>query len=307
MQRTRILCAVTLAAVSACSADVSPPGGAGENGGMAQTGSTTGTGGTLASGGKSAAGGTAGAGPVAAGRGGTTAGAGGTLSTGGSTAVGGATSVGGATAMGGSTAAGGAAASAGATRGGRSNGGTTSLGGMAGMSVAGGSAGSGAGGTDSNPGVGCTPPTAYANLFVTVSGQTQADSDAKVAAAWTKLFTPSGSGSIYFNGPGADESYVEDTYNNDVRTEGMSYGMMVAVQLDHQTEFDRMWAFVKAHMAQGTGQIAWHVSTFGLEVGHGRRAGRRRVLRSGARFAHTAGATRPGSTRTRPKRSGCST
>jgi oligosaccharide reducing-end xylanase len=31
-----------------------------------------------------------------------------------------------------------------------------------------------------------------------------------------------------------DESYVEDTYNNDVRTEGMSYGMIVAVELDHQ-------------------------------------------------------------------------
>ena len=25
----------------------------------------------------------------------------------------------------------------------------------------------------------------------------------------------------------------------------MSYGMMVAVQLDHQTEFDRIWSWVK--------------------------------------------------------------
>jgi len=119
------------------------------------------------------------------------------------------------------------------------------------------------------PGMGCTPPSNYANLFVTVSGHTQADSDAKVAAAWTSLFTAGGSGSIYFNGPGSDESYVKDTYNNDVRTEGMSYGMIIAVELDHQTEFDRMWAFTKAHMAQGTGQIAWHVSTSGSKLATG--------------------------------------
>jgi len=119
--------------------------------------------------------------------------------------------------------------------------------------------------------MGCTPPSQYANLFVSVSGHTQADSDAKVAAAWTALFTAGGKGAIFFNGPGSDESYVEDTYNNDVRTEGMSYGMTIAVQLDHQTEFDRLWAFVKAHMAQGTTgqQIAWHVSTSGSKLATG--------------------------------------
>ncbi len=131
------------------------------------------------------------------------------------------------------------------------------------------SAGASPVGTMTVPGMGCTPPAAYANLFVSVSGHTQAESDAKVAAAWTALFTPSGKGSIYYNGPGADESYVQDTYNNDVRTEGMSYGMMVAVQLNHQTEFDRLWQFVTKHMAQGTGQIAWHVSTSGGKLATG--------------------------------------
>jgi len=72
--------------------------------------------------------------------------------------------------------------------------------------------------TTPTPGAGCTALASYANLFVTLSGHTQADSDAKVAAAWTKLFTSSGSGSLYFNGPGSDESFVKDTYNNDVRT-----------------------------------------------------------------------------------------
>ena len=146
--------------------------------------------------------------------------------------------------------------------GGSAGGGTGGAGGGSGGSAAGGAAGAagtGSGGTGGE----CTPPATYANLFVTVSGKTQAESDQKLATAWSTLFNPSGSGTIYFNGPGSDESYVKDIYNNDVRSEGMSYGMMVAVQLDHQTEFDRIWSWVKNHMANGTGEIRWSCKTSG--------------------------------------------
>ena len=132
---------------------------------------------------------------------------------------------------------------------------------LGGVASAGGSGGSGGSAVGE-----CAPPTSYANLFVTVSGKTQADSDQKIATAWSTLFNPSGSGTIYFNGPGADESYVQDIYNNDVRTEGMSYGMMAAVQLDHQTEFDRLWTWVKNHMANGTGENPMVVQDLGLGV-----------------------------------------
>ena len=40
---------------------------------------------------------------------------------------------------------------------------------------------------------------------------------------------------------GEDMGYIEDTGNHDARTEGMSYGMMACVQLDHKEEFDRIW------------------------------------------------------------------
>ena len=128
--------------------------------------------------------------------------------------------------------------------------------------------------------------------------------------AWSALFNPSGSGTIYFNGPGADESYVQDIYNNDVRSEGMSYGMMVAVQLDHQTEFDRLWTWVKNHMAQGTtGEIRWRARP----RARGAPAVERRTARSTSRppssSPRTAGATRPAPPRlpTRPRPSGFST
>lgn len=35
-----------------------------------------------------------------------------------------------------------------------------------------------------------------------------------------------------------DKGYMVDTCNTDVRTEGMSYGMMMAVQMDKEEEFD---------------------------------------------------------------------
>lgn len=45
-----------------------------------------------------------------------------------------------------------------------------------------------------------------------------------------------------------DMGYMEDTGNHDARTEGMSYGMMMCVQTDHQEEFDRIWKWTKTYM-----------------------------------------------------------
>ncbi len=42
--------------------------------------------------------------------------------------------------------------------------------------------------------------------------------------------------------------YLIDTGNLDVRTEGMSYGMMISVQLNRKEEFDRIWNWVYTNM-----------------------------------------------------------
>ena len=85
--------------------------------------------------------------------------------------------------------------------------GRSQMGGSGGVASPGGSGGSGGSAVGE-----CALPPSYADLFVTVSGKTKAESDQKVATAWSTLFNPSGSGTIYFNGPGADESYVKDIY-----------------------------------------------------------------------------------------------
>ena len=77
---------------------------------------------------------------------------------------------------------------------------------------------------------------------------------------------------IYFE---KDErmGYVLDTGNNDARTEGMSYGMMMAVQMDRKDIFDRLWLFSKTYMYQSKGKyqgyFAWSVSPDGVKNSEG--------------------------------------
>lgn len=58
---------------------------------------------------------------------------------------------------------------------------------------------------------------------------------------------------------GDDMAYIMDTGNNDARTEGMSYGMMICVQLDMKEEFDRLWKWAKTYMFNTEG---WHEGYF---------------------------------------------
>ena len=62
-------------------------------------------------------------------------------------------------------------------------------------------------------------------------------------------------------------AYIEDTGNHDVRTEGMSYGMMMCVQLDRKDAFDRLWKWAKTYMwmdsGENEGYFAWSCAVDG--------------------------------------------
>ena len=80
------------------------------------------------------------------------------------------------------------------------------------------------------------------NMFATVLGKTEDETKEKIEKIWSHFFTPGditkyeadGQRSIYYLTDN-DKAYIMDTGNNDVRTEGMSYGMMISVQLDIAT------------------------------------------------------------------------
>lgn len=100
--------------------------------------------------------------------------------------------------------------------------------------------------------VGAVASGKYRNLFREI-GKSDAEIRAKLDAAWQQLFFgDDGEQRVYYP-VGADKGYILDVNNNDVRTEGMSYGMMIAVQLDKREEFDRLWTWAKTHMQHRDG------------------------------------------------------
>jgi len=89
----------------------------------------------------------------------------------------------------------------------------------------------------------------YRNLFLE-AGYNQTEIDKKVEKAYRDLFE--GSNSIYFE-VGDSMAYVSDVKNHDARTEGLSYGMMIAVQLDKKEVFDRIWRWSKYNLQHQNG------------------------------------------------------
>jgi len=64
-----------------------------------------------------------------------------------------------------------------------------------------------------------------------------------------------------------------DTGNTDARTEGMSYGMMMCVQMDRKDIFDRLWTFsdryMRMHEGPNAGYFAWSVQLDGKHNAEG--------------------------------------
>jgi endo-1,4-beta-D-glucanase Y len=67
-------------------------------------------------------------------------------------------------------------------------------------------------------------------------------------------------------------AYIKDIGNNDVRSEGMSYGMMIAVQMDKKEDFDALWNWAWTYMYHTDkkhpdyGYFAWHTRADGTKM-----------------------------------------
>lgn len=111
----------------------------------------------------------------------------------------------------------------------------------------------------------------YRNLFREYLGRTEAETDAKIGAAWNHFFLGDEKSQRLFYPVAEGMAYIPDVNNNDVRTEGLSYGMMICVQLNHQSEFNQLWKFAKRHMyyerGKFRGYFAWHTALNGDRLG----------------------------------------
>lgn len=110
----------------------------------------------------------------------------------------------------------------------------------------------------------------YRNIFKEI-GKTDAEIENKIKEA-VQVFFYDEEERIY-NEAGEDMGYLTDTGNNDARTEGMSYGMMMCVQLDMKEEFDRIWKWSKTYMymeeGENEGYFAWSCQTDGTKNAYG--------------------------------------
>ncbi len=110
----------------------------------------------------------------------------------------------------------------------------------------------------------------YRNLFAEHLGKTEAELDAKLAAVWQQfsIGDPASERLLYTTADGM--TYVPDINNKDVRTEGQSYGLMLAVQMDRRAEFDRIWKWTKRYMFHPEGKFAgyyaWHCRYDGTRI-----------------------------------------
>ena len=115
----------------------------------------------------------------------------------------------------------------------------------------------------------------YRNLFAE-NGHSQKEIREKVNSAFQQLFhgdltnqTVYYSAGVNSNGPLA---FTTDIKHEDVRTEGLSYGMMIAVQMDKKTEFDALWNWSKTFLYHDSpthpsyGFFSWQAKTNGVTM-----------------------------------------
>ncbi|MDE5585714.1 MAG: family 43 glycosylhydrolase, partial [Muribaculaceae bacterium] len=109
----------------------------------------------------------------------------------------------------------------------------------------------------------------YRNYFNELGHSEQEVSD-KLNEIFEGIFY--GPNKVYFENEDGT-AYISDLKNHDVRTEGMSYGMMIAVQLDKKEIFDKLWRWAKKHMQHqdgpNDGYFAWSCQTDGTPNAHG--------------------------------------
>jgi oligosaccharide reducing-end xylanase len=132
--------------------------------------------------------------------------------------------------------------------------------------------------TASEDGAGAYATGIYRNLFAE-DGHSKREIKARIDAAYKQLFHGDRqTQAIAFaagHNAGGPLMYITDWANHDVRTEGMSYGMMITVQLNKKREFDAIWNWARTYMyisdpkAPSYQYFAWSCKTDGTHNSEG--------------------------------------
>lgn len=99
----------------------------------------------------------------------------------------------------------------------------------------------------------------YTSPFKTYLGKTDEEIQKKIDDLWNHYFKGGENDKLFYDS--GNEAHIRDINSGDVRSEGMSYGMMISVQTNHKEEFDKLWNWAKNHMwhknGDWDGYFAW--------------------------------------------------
>ena len=115
----------------------------------------------------------------------------------------------------------------------------------------------------------------YRNLFAE-AGHSEKEIRLKVDSAFEQLFHGNPETQAVYYAAGSNSNgplaYTTDIKHNDVRTEGLSYGMIIAVELNKKAEFDALWNWSKTYLQMtqtnhpSFGFFAWQARTNGVKM-----------------------------------------
>ena len=91
----------------------------------------------------------------------------------------------------------------------------------------------------------------YTSPFKTLLDKRDPEINTKLDQLWNHYFKGDANSRLYYDC--GNEAYILNVAENYVTSEGMSYGMMIAVQTNHRQEFDKLWAWTKNHMWRKSG------------------------------------------------------
>lgn len=112
----------------------------------------------------------------------------------------------------------------------------------------------------------------YRNLFAE-NGHSQKEIQNKINSAFEQLFhgDPTNQAIFYYSGSNSNGplAFITDIKHHDVRTEGLSYGMIITVEMNKKKEFDALWNWSKTHLYHSSpahpsfGFFSWQAKTNG--------------------------------------------
>ncbi len=109
-----------------------------------------------------------------------------------------------------------------------------------------------------------TKPASYPKPLQEVLGLSDSTVTTRINSVYQQLFHGQPTTQAIYNVSTSDPTlaYIQDVLHGQQRTEGQGLGMLIAVELNHQSDFDPLWRFAKARMQVLTGPNAGYFNSY---------------------------------------------